>query len=103
MSKNKLILFTREGCCLCKGLEERLKEIPLEQINPPLELAVLDIDSDEVSAEQAESYSLEVPVLFLELQEPLSKYELPRVSPRLSEQGLLNWLKKVIQKLIGTN
>ena len=103
MRSNKLILLTKKGCCLCEALEERLREIPLDQIKPSFELDILDIDSEEVSVEQAESYSLEVPVLFCELQEPLRRYKLPRASPRLSQDGLLNWLKKVIQRSIETN
>ncbi len=96
MSKNKLILFSREGCCLCEGLEERLKNLSLDYLNPPLTLLIRDIDGKDVSTLERDLYSLQVPVLLLELENPFRKLELPRVSPRLSEEGLFNWLQKNI-------
>ena len=72
-----LVLFTRQGCCLCEGLEEKLRalEIPLER---------RDVDAD--PALQAR-YVLEVPVLLA------GGRELPRVSPRLSGPQLAAWLR----------
>ncbi len=98
MSENKLVLFSRVGCCLCEGLEERLKAIALHHIKPKLELSVKDIDGEDVSSDERSRYSLEVPVLFLELQKPLRRFELPRVSPRLSDEGLFKWIQKHIQE-----
>ncbi len=98
MSKNKLILLSREGCCLCEGLEERLKSISFEKINPSLKLYVVNIDEGEVPKALRDRYSLEVPVLLLEVDNPLRRIQLPRVSPRLSGESLLSWLRKVIQK-----
>ncbi len=37
----ELILFTRRGCCLCEGLEERLRAL-----DPPPPLHCVDIDAD---------------------------------------------------------
>ncbi len=101
MEKNKLILLSRIGCCLCEGLEEKLKGIPLGQLNPPLELYIKDIDREDIPEIDIARYSLEVPVLLLELQQPLRRVELPRVSPRLSEEGVLKWLQKTISKQTG--
>ncbi len=100
MKENKLILFTRVGCCLCEGLEERLRNIPLDTMHPPVRLCVKDIDSKDVSFTENARYSLEVPVLLLELEHPLRIFQLPRVSPRLSEEGLLKWLEKTMQEII---
>ena len=99
MSENKLILFTRVGCCLCKGLEDRLGGLPLDKLTPSLTLYVKDIDGVEVSSVENARYSLEVPVLLLELEHPLRRLELPRVSPRLSEEGLFMWLQKNLPKM----
>jgi hypothetical protein len=52
-----LILYTRVGCCLCEGLEERLRELL-----PADALRLEDVDGD--PALQAR-YGLSVPVLAL--------------------------------------
>ena len=73
-----LVLFTRQGCCLCEGLEEKLRalEIPLER---------RDVDDDPALQER---YGLEVPVLLA------GGRELPRVSPRLGVEALRRWLQE---------
>jgi len=81
-----LLLYSRRGCCLCEGLEEKLRALPL-----PLALEVVDVDGD--PALQAR-YGLEVPVLAL--NGPLGLHPLPRVSPRLTGQQLLDWLQQQI-------
>ena len=81
-----LRLYSREGCCLCAGLEERLRQLDLDNLH--LELLTVDIDHPETPSEWKARYDLEVPVLVLDSQ------ELPRVSPRLSGGGLLKWLVK---------
>ena len=85
----RLLLYSRAGCCLCEGLEQRLRDLNLEQGIHPLKLVVVDIDAPDCSALLRARYDLEVPVLVLE------DTELPRVSPRLSGDGLRNWLQKV--------
>jgi len=84
----ELILFSRHGCCLCEGLEQRLRALPLSDLD--LTLSVVDIDASGVSPDLRARYDLEVPVLRLESQ------DLPRVSPRLSADGLFNWLQRVL-------
>ncbi|MFM8260379.1 MAG: glutaredoxin family protein [Vulcanococcus sp.] len=73
-----LVLITRQGCCLCEGLEEKLRALAL-----PLELR--DVDRDPVLQAR---YGQEVPVLLL------SGRELPRVSPRLGLDALRRWLQQ---------
>ncbi|MFM7360331.1 MAG: glutaredoxin family protein [Cyanobium sp.] len=82
-----LVLYTRAGCCLCEGLEERLRAL-----EPPPALTLVDVDQD--PALQAR-YGLEVPVLAL----PAAPGEgeprpLPRVSPRLAGARLHDWLRR---------
>ncbi len=101
MIEYKLILLTRAGCCLCQGLEERLWKLSLEQLEIPVKLCVRDIDSKDVTKAETELYSLEVPILLLELSSPFRRFELPRVSPRLEEKALLSWLQKIISETIG--
>ncbi|WP_254216789.1 glutaredoxin family protein [Synechococcus sp. CCY 9618] len=83
----ELVLFTRQGCCLCEGLEEKL-----QALDPPQPLRVIDVDTD--PALQAR-YGFTVPVLALAGPgggRPLR--ELPRVSPRLAGAQLRAWLSK---------
>jgi len=76
-----LVLLTRRGCCLCEGLEEKLRLLQI-----PLELR--DVDGDTVLQAR---YGLEVPVLLL--PSDAGERELPRPSPRLSAQALGRWLQ----------
>ncbi len=85
----RLLLYSRTGCCLCEGLEQRLRDLNLEQDIHPLTLVVVDIDSSDCAAPLRARYDLEVPVLVLE------DTELPRVSPRLTGDGLRHWLQRV--------
>ena len=73
-----LVLFTRQGCCLCEGLEEKLRALAI-----PLEPR--DVDAD---PELQQRYGMEVPVLLA------GDRELPRVSPRLGPEALRRWLQE---------
>ena len=100
MSAIELLLYTRKGCCLCESLEDRLKGICLKDFYPELFFSIKDIDSKNVSEIEKQSYSLEVPVLVLFVKETGLKFKLPRVSPRLKNEGFYNWLEKVIKEKI---
>ena len=78
----QLVLITREGCCLCQGLEEKLtaSAVPFERI---------DVDS---YPHLLTRFDLEVPVLLLRQGE--AEAVLPRVSPRLSPPQLRAWLEQ---------
>ena len=84
-NSRRLLLYSRAGCCLCEGLEQRLRDLNLEQGIHPLKLVVVDIDAPDCSALLRARYDLEVPVLALE------ETELPRVSPRLSGDGSVSY------------
>ena len=94
MNEKLLILYGRANCCLCRSLQERLENIPLCDLQPPLKLKVIDIDSRYVSDEIRIRYDLEVPVMAIELGGSLGNLNLPRVSPRLKEEGLFIWIQK---------
>ena len=84
-----LLLYSRQGCCLCEGLEQKL--LALE---PRPNLSVIDVDGD--PALQAR-YGLEVPVLALARPGGAEPLPLPRVSPRLSGDGLQRWLMQQLE------
>ena len=78
-----LLLYSRQGCCLCEGLEQKLRALD----SPPV-LTVVDVDDD--PALQAR-FGLEVPVLLL-AGGPEGPIPLPRVPPRLQGALLRHWL-----------
>jgi len=79
-----LLLLTRKGCCLCEGLEQKLRALDL-----PLALEMIDVDGD--PALQAR-FGLEVPVL--QVRSVQGDRQLPRVPPRLAGPSLQVWLQK---------
>ena len=76
-----LTLLTRQGCCLCEGLQERL-----EALDPAPPLQRVDVDGD---AQLQARFGMEVPVLMI-----ASGQVLARVPPRLSGDRLADWLQK---------
>ena len=92
-----LVLYSRKGCCLCEGLEERLRVLDLAALDPPLQLEVIDIDAAGFDPGLKARYDLEVPVL------ALSVGALPRVSPRLSGDGLFTWLQRACAAALGSD
>ena len=84
----QLTLYSRAGCCLCEGLETRLRALDL--VGMSITLTVIDIDAPGTPQDLLARYDLEVPVLALD------GCDLPRVSPRLTGEGLLNWLQRCL-------
>tara|TARA_Y100001968_G_C19410622_1_gene746096 strand:- start:1465 stop:1776 length:312 start_codon:yes stop_codon:yes gene_type:complete len=93
-----LILYSRKGCCLCDGLELRLKSICLQDLNPPITLKVVDIDGKDVSESQRVRYDLKVPVMAFFLNASNRIIELPNISPRIKGKDLMVWLQQSINK-----
>ena len=94
MNSEVLILFSRKGCCLCETLEKKLLDLRLFNLNPPIVLSIIDIDSKKVSIDIQGKYTNEVPVLVLDSHNLSRKIELPRVPPRLKNDLLLCWIQK---------
>ena len=80
-----LRLYTRSGCCLCEGLEERLRAL-----DPAPVLELVDVDGDPALLAR---YGLEVPVLAL-IEAGGGLRPLPRVAPRLQGDQLAAWLSR---------
>ncbi|MGF1497986.1 MAG: glutaredoxin family protein [Elainellaceae cyanobacterium] len=89
----RLILFSKPGCHLCEGLQEKLDQVR----EPQFELEVRDITTN---ADWFNAYQYEIPVL---VAEPEAAGEgqgqamrLPRLSPRASVQQLEKLLQKYL-------
>ena len=93
MNSEILILFSRKGCCLCETLEKKLSNINLINLNPPIVLSIVDIDSKEVSTDIQGKYTNNVPVMLFYSNKLSKIIEFPRVSPRLKGNLLLSWIQ----------
>tara|TARA_B100001057_G_C22656333_1_gene874130 strand:- start:364 stop:639 length:276 start_codon:yes stop_codon:yes gene_type:complete len=89
----ELVLYSRQGCCLCEGLESRLGDLELSKLE--LVLQVIDIDAPEMSPAIRARFDLEVPVL------AVGSRVLPRVSPRLQGEGLFDWVQRMVEGING--
>ncbi|MBW4564137.1 MAG: glutaredoxin family protein [Mojavia pulchra JT2-VF2] len=93
----RLILYSKPGCHLCEGLQEKLEQIQ----NLSFELEIRDITTRE---DWFLAYQYEVPVLYLsnrrgtEGKTNVIEEHLPRPSPRASVQQLEQMLRKYLSK-----
>jgi glutaredoxin len=87
----RLILYSKPGCHLCEGLQEKLEKIE----NLSFELEVRDITTRD---DWFAAYQYEVPVLFLNRQNAKDAKEesIPRPSPRATVQQLEQMLQKYV-------
>lgn len=90
----RIILYSKPGCHLCEGLQEKLEQIQ----NLKFELEIRDITTRE---DWFQAYQYEVPVLFLVdrrgtegTQEQAKELPLSRPSPRATVQQLEKMLQK---------
>lgn len=80
-----LILYSKPGCHLCEGLQEKLAQVS----NLEFELEIRDINSRE---DWFMAYQYEIPVLCQKLS--TGEKPLPRLSPRASVVKLEEMLQK---------
>lgn len=92
----RLILYSKPGCHLCEGLQEKLEQIQ----NLSYELEIRDITTRE---DWFAAYQYEVPVIYLsnhrgaeDAEEEIRETPLPRPSPRASVQQLEQMLRKYL-------
>lgn len=85
-----LILYSKPGCHLCEGLQEKLEAISTLDIS----LEIRDITQN---AAWYQAYQYEVPVLKQYCSLTDQERLLPRPSPRLSPVQLEQHLRKVLQ------
>ena len=83
-----LILYSKPGCHLCEGLEEKLRAIQ----SLSLSLDIRDITQDDRAFEK---YQFEIPVLYVQ-QDDENFVQLPRPSPRSS----ISQIEKMLQSYL---
>lgn len=90
----QLILYSKPGCHLCAGLQEKLEQI-LQTRFSSVQLEIRDITTKE---DWLRAYEYEVPVLFLAKPTATETQlqPIPRPSPRVS----VSQLEKILQKYI---
>jgi Glutaredoxin-like domain (DUF836) len=94
----RLILYSKPGCHLCEGLQEKLEQIVERGNFPSLQLEIRDIMTRD---EWFAAYQYEVPVLYVTNRtdtESAEKREemIPRPSPRATVQQLEKMLRKYL-------
>lgn len=80
----KLILYSKPGCHLCEGLQEKLEQIQA------IDLEVRDITTRE---DWFGAYQYEIPVLLVENADALTV--VPRFSPRASVRQIEDAINRV--------
>jgi len=70
----KLILYSKQGCCLCEGLLTKLQQVK----NLNFDLEIRDINTNSAWFDR---YQFEIPVLCV-LNNHQQEQELPRFPPR---------------------
>ncbi len=88
----KLILYSKPGCHLCEGLQEKLAQVR----GVSVDLEIRDITTRD---DWFQAYQYEIPVLIWQRDRPNSPPELiplPRLSPRSSVAQLEALLQKVL-------
>ena len=80
-----LILYSKPGCHLCEGLQEKLAQVK----DLPIEVEIRDITTNQ---DWFDAYQYEIPVLCQQL--PDGEKALPRISPRASAAKIEQMLQK---------
>jgi Glutaredoxin-like domain (DUF836) len=91
----RVILYSKPGCHLCEGLQEKLEQIH----SIPLTLEIRDITT---RPDWFQAYEYEIPVLYLQQAETQDGSELiaiPRPSPRASVAQLERLLQRYLSEL----
>jgi hypothetical protein len=85
-----LILYSKVGCHLCAGLEEKLRQLAVPVFN-------LEVREITARPEWWEAFQYEVPVLYLQVAD--REILLPRPSPRAT----LSQLQQMLEKYFAEN
>lgn len=90
----KLVLYSKPGCHLCEGLEEKLAALA----HLDFELEIRDITTQ---TEWFQAYQYEIPVLCCVTETASGPQETPL--PRLSPRAPVSQVERLIQTYLGRN
>lgn len=91
----QLILYSKPGCHLCEGLQEKLQQIR----GLSFELEIRDITTRE---DWFQAYQHEVPVLCLLSTADASTHQPEQYVPRPSPRATVQQLEQMLQKYLST-
>ncbi|MDJ0704367.1 MAG: glutaredoxin family protein [Leptolyngbyaceae cyanobacterium MO_188.B28] len=92
----QLILYSKPGCHLCEGLQEKLEQIEEGEFELEFELEIRDITT---RPDWFQAYQYEIPVLcqVISTGDKIVEAPLPRLSPRSS----VGQVERMLQKYLG--
>ncbi|NEQ98601.1 MAG: glutaredoxin family protein [Cyanothece sp. SIO2G6] len=93
---HQLVLFSKPGCHLCEGLEEKL--VAIQQADPCPLVFTVDIRDITTRPEWFAAYQYEIPVLCWAIASPKGEQliTIPRQSPRASAERILKVLQQTL-------
>ncbi|GAX85350.1 hypothetical protein CEUSTIGMA_g12767.t1 [Chlamydomonas eustigma] len=96
LEKKRLLLYTKQDCPLCAGLEEKLKAVLLRAQFAPCALSdcVLEVRDIQMNEAWNSAYALEVPVLAI--MDGTEEVILPRAPPRTTADRLQQHIEKAL-------
>ncbi|MCV3215197.1 glutaredoxin family protein [Plectonema radiosum NIES-515] len=92
----RLILYSKPGCHLCEGLQEKLEQILQTRNTKSVQLEIRDIMTRD---DWFAAYQYEVPVLYVTNRRDTEEAEeqmIPRPSPRATVSQLEKMLRKYL-------
>ncbi|KAK3286320.1 hypothetical protein CYMTET_6119 [Cymbomonas tetramitiformis] len=98
---HKLVLYSKQGCCLCEGLQEKLDSVfAAAQFTGQLNLANTTMEVRDIAEkkEWEQKYEYEVPVLTW-LDPDDAEVPIPRFPPRLAAERIGKKLEEILSSL----
>ena len=77
-----------------------MSKINLKELLPNIELKEIDIDRFDLYKDKYKRYDYEVPVIAIQEDKSKKIIELPRISPKLKDEQLMNWFKRNINNVL---
>lgn len=82
-----LVLYSKQGCCLCDGLTEKLQQVAALKSDGPLSSIHLEVRDITTNPEWEQAYQYEIPVL-ARIKDDNTEEVLPRLSPRMGVEQI---------------